>query len=45
MVDRVPRGRHLFAEKSSHRTMTTKEPELIVDVIRSMLDPGSGRTY
>lgn len=37
MVDRVPRGRHVFAEKSSHRTMTSEEPELIVDIIRSML--------
>jgi pimeloyl-ACP methyl ester carboxylesterase len=43
MVDRVPRGRHLFAEKSSHRTIISQDAELIVDVIRSMLDAGSGR--
>jgi pimeloyl-ACP methyl ester carboxylesterase len=41
MVDRVPRGRHLFAEKSSHRTIISADGELIIDVIRSMLSPGS----
>jgi pimeloyl-ACP methyl ester carboxylesterase len=42
MVDRVPRGRHLFAEKSSHRTIISADAELIVDVIRSILEAGSG---
>jgi pimeloyl-ACP methyl ester carboxylesterase len=45
IVDRVPRGRHLFAEKSSHRTIIAEDAELIIDVIRSMLDPGSSRKY
>lgn len=43
MVERVPRGRHLFAEKSSHRTIISADAELIIDVIRSMLSPGSAR--
>jgi pimeloyl-ACP methyl ester carboxylesterase len=43
MVDRVPRGLHLFAEKSSHRTMISEDVDLIIDVIQSMLDAGSGR--
>jgi pimeloyl-ACP methyl ester carboxylesterase len=42
MVDRLPRGRHLFAEKSSHRTIIAEDAALIVDVIRSMLEASSG---
>ena len=45
MVDRVPRGRHLFAEKSSHRTIILADAVLIIDVIRSMLSPGSSRKH
>jgi pimeloyl-ACP methyl ester carboxylesterase len=45
MVDRVPRGRHLFAEKSSHRTIISADAELIIDVIQSMLSSGSARQF
>jgi hypothetical protein len=45
MVQRVPQGRHLFAAKSSHRTIISEDAELIIDVIRSMLDAGSAPKY
>jgi pimeloyl-ACP methyl ester carboxylesterase len=45
MADRVPRRRHLFAEKSSHQTIISADAELIIDVIRSMLSPDSPRKH
>jgi hypothetical protein len=34
---RAPRGRHLLAERSSHRTIIANDRGLIVDTIHSMI--------
>ena len=42
IAQRAPRGRHILAKKSSHRTMTSDEPELIVAAIRSIVEMNAG---
>jgi ligand-binding sensor domain-containing protein len=37
IAQRVSRGRLIVAEKSSHRTVASEEPELIIEAIRSIL--------
>jgi pimeloyl-ACP methyl ester carboxylesterase len=37
IAQRAPRGRLIVAKKSSHSTMTSEEPELIIATIRSIL--------
>jgi pimeloyl-ACP methyl ester carboxylesterase len=37
MTERVPRGRHLFAENSSHNTLISNDSDLIVETIRSIV--------
>ena len=37
MAARVARGRHIVAPKSTHQTMITEEPDIIVEAIRSVV--------
>jgi len=37
IAQRVPRGRLIVAEKGSHRTLASEEPDLIIEAIRSIL--------
>jgi hypothetical protein len=38
MVERVPLGRLVVAARSSHTTLLSNEPELIVETIKSIVD-------
>jgi pimeloyl-ACP methyl ester carboxylesterase len=38
IAQRSPRGRQILAANSAHRTMTTDEPDLVVNALRSIFD-------
>jgi pimeloyl-ACP methyl ester carboxylesterase len=45
MAMRVPNGRLVVAEKSSHKTMISEQPELVVEAIKSILGDETRNPY